>query len=115
MTTADAVRATALGLPEAAERETWGHPTFRIGEKMFMGMASDGTTVSVKASKEAQAACVGSDPETFFVPKYVGQHGWIGVVLERVDPEEMRELVVEAWLLTAPKRLTKDFDLRSAP
>jgi len=63
MITADAVREIALGLPGASERETWGHPTFRIGEKMFMCMASDGSTVSVKASKEAQAACVGSDPE----------------------------------------------------
>ena len=28
-------REIALGLPEVSERETWGHPTFRIGEKMF--------------------------------------------------------------------------------
>ena len=104
-------REIALGLPEVSERETWGHPTFRIGEKMFMSMAADGTTATVKATKEEQAACVGSDPDTFFVPKYVGQHGWIGIVLDRVDPEELRELVTDAWLLTAPKRLAKQLDV----
>jgi hypothetical protein len=110
VSSADDVRAIALGLPEAAERETWGHPTFRVKDKMFMSMAADGTTATVKAPKEAQAACVGSDPETFFVPQYVGQHGWIGIVLDRVDREELRELVTEAWLMTAPKRLTKGFE-----
>ena len=47
-----------------------------------------------------------SDPETFFRPDYVGVHGWIGVVTARVDPDEMRELITEAWRMTAPKRLT---------
>jgi hypothetical protein len=37
-------------------------------------------------------------------------HGWVGVDLRRVDGEELRELVTEAWLMTAPKRLTRDFD-----
>ena len=109
MTSADDLRAIVASLPEATERETWGHPTFRIGDKMFGSMAADGSTASFKAPVEAQAACVGSDPETFFVPKYVGKHGWIGIVLGRVDPEELREIATEAWLMTAPKRLTRDF------
>jgi hypothetical protein len=106
----DDARRLALGFPEAEERETWGHPTFRVRDKMFMAMDSDGTSVTVKASKEAQAALVGSEPETFSVPAYVGQHGWVGVRLDRVDPEEMAELIDEAWRGTAPKRLVKAFD-----
>ena len=35
-------------------------------------------------------------------------------MLERVDPEELRELVTEAWLLTAPRRLAKQLDLPEA-
>jgi hypothetical protein len=31
--------------------------------------------------------------------------------LRRVDPAEMRELVAEAWRMTAPKRLVKQFDV----
>lgn len=73
-------------------------------------MAADGRSVSIKATKEAQAALIGSDPEIFSMPAYVGVHGWVGVDLRRVDPDELRELVTEAWLMTAPKRLTRDFD-----
>ena len=36
-----------------------------------MGMDSEGTSVTVEAPKEAQAALVGSEPETFSVPKRV--------------------------------------------
>ena len=79
-------------------------------DKMFATLATDGSSASVKATKEAQAALVGSDPEVFSIPAYVGVHGWVGVRLARVDPEELRELVTEAWLMTAPKRLARQFE-----
>ena len=37
----DRLRAICLALPEAAERETWGHATFRVRDKIF-AMAGDG-------------------------------------------------------------------------
>jgi hypothetical protein len=105
--TGDDFRAIALSLPQAEERETWGHPTFRVRDKMFAAMASDGTSASLKATKEAQAALVGAEPEVFSIPAYVGHHGWVGVALAGVDLEELRELITEAWLMTAPKRLAR--------
>jgi len=110
--TGDQARALALSFPEAEERETWGHPTFRVRDRMFMTMDGEGAVATVKAPREAQAALVGSDPETFSVPAYVGQHGWVGVALDRVDAEEFAELVDEAWRMTAPKRLVKAYDER---
>jgi hypothetical protein len=106
----DDVRRIALSFPEAREQETWGHPTFRVRDKMFATMATDGTSASLKASREAQAALVGSEPETFSVAPYVGQHGWVTVDLRRVDPEEMAELLDEAWRATAPKRVVAAYD-----
>jgi hypothetical protein len=108
--TGDEARRLALSFPETEERETWGHPTFRVRAKMFAAMDSEGTSVTVKATREAQAALVGSEPETFSVPAYVGQHGWVSARLDRVDPEELAELVEEAWRLTAPKRVVRAFD-----
>jgi hypothetical protein len=108
--TGEEVRRVALSFPEAVEKETWGHPTFRVRDRMFAAMDEAGTSMSVKAAREAQAALVGSEPETFFVPSYVGQHGWVGVRLERVDPEEMGELIEDAWRATAPKRVVAAYD-----
>jgi hypothetical protein len=106
----DDVRRVALSFPEAVEQETWGHPTFRVRGKMFAAMSPEGDSASVKASREAQAALVGSEPETFSVARYVGQHGWVSVDLRRVDPEEMAELLEDGWRATAPKRVVAAFD-----
>src|ERR671916_510974 len=100
-------RELALSLPEAEEKETWGHPTFRVRDKMFASAAPDLSTGTVKSSLDEQRALTEMDPETFSVPKYVGKHGWIGIQLDRVDPGELRELVIEAWRMTAPKRVVK--------
>jgi hypothetical protein len=112
--TGDAFRRAALSFPEAVEKEPWGHPTFRVRDKMFASMSSEGESGTVKATREAQAALVGSEPETFSVPAYVGQHGWVGIRLERVDPEEALELLDEAWRMTAPKRVVAAYDARGS-
>ena len=58
MITADQLRQAALSLPEAEERETWGHPTFRVRAKLFATLADDGGQASVKATRQEQAALV---------------------------------------------------------
>jgi hypothetical protein len=108
--TGEEFRRAALSFPEAVEKETWGHPTFRVRDKMFATMSAEGDSASVKASREAQAALVGSEPETFSVPAYVGQHGWVAIRLDRVDADEAVELLDEAWRATAPKRVVAAYD-----
>ena len=110
MITADELRRVVLALPEAEERETWGHPTFRVRDRMFAAMSDDGQEATVKATRQEQAALVSAAPETFGIPAYVGRHGWVSIQLATVDPAEVRELIVEAWRQTAPKRLVAAYD-----
>ena len=106
------VRAICLALPEAEERPFGGHtaPAFRIRDKLFVMTSEDGasTTMTLKAPRGAQQILVASDPERFFVPKYVGSKGWVGVRLDlRAAPDwdELAEMIAESYCLTAPKRL----------
>jgi hypothetical protein len=77
---------------------------------MFAAMSDDGQEASVKATRQEQAALVSAAPETFGIPAYVGRHGWVSIQLATVDPAEVRELIVEAWRQTAPKRLVAAYD-----
>ncbi|HSD48385.1 MAG TPA: MmcQ/YjbR family DNA-binding protein [Actinomycetota bacterium] len=104
------VRRLALELPEAEERETWGTPTFRVHDRIFAMFAESEREVWVKSTHDEQRALIAMDPETFFHPAYVGPSGWVGVRFRTADRGELRELMVEAWRLTAPKRLVKAFD-----
>jgi hypothetical protein len=110
--TYDDARRIVAELPGASEVDVpeWGHPTFRVNNKMFASGAPDSPTMSMKATKEEQAELVAARPETFAVAPYVGRFGWIQVQLPRLDAEELRELLVEAWRQIAPRRLVRDFD-----
>ena len=52
---------------------------------------------------------VASDPDVVFMPHYVDRHGYVGIYLDRptVEWDEVDELVTEAYILVAPKRLSK--------
>lgn len=110
MITADEVRRVALSLPGAEEKEAWGHPTFRVRDKIFASLAADGSGGGVKTSLQEQSLLISSDRESFSVADYVGRFGWVSVKLATVDPEVVRSIIVEAWRRTAPKKLVKQYD-----
>jgi hypothetical protein len=115
MVTFDEFTAMGLALPQATERVTWGTSvTVRIGERMFAVGTPEAGSVSVKASREDQLELISAAPEVFSVAPYVGRFGWVRVDLARVDGEELRDLLTEAWRRTAPRRLVVEFDARPA-
>jgi predicted DNA-binding protein (MmcQ/YjbR family) len=106
-------RAICLDLPEATERETWGHPTFRVRDKIFAGFGTgdDGTTaMSMKAAPDEQESLLAVG-HPFFKPAYVGSRGWIGIVIDDdTDWDEVRELVLDSYRAIAPKTLVRRVD-----
>lgn len=104
----DQLREICLALPEATEKEAWGDPTFRVKDKIFaMKKRGDGrVSVWFKAPAGSQQVLVGSDPERFFRPPYVGHKGWVGMRLDRrPDWNEVDLLIRRSYRLTAPKKL----------
>lgn len=105
----------ALALPEAEAEQAGSlheHTSFRIRGKPFahyvVNEHNDGRiALCCKAAPDAQSALVASDPARFFVPKYVGPKGWIGLDLDagEIDWDEVAGLLKESYRLIAPKRL----------
>lgn len=112
------LRAIALALPEAVERESHGEPAWFVQGKRMFAMLSDHhhddrLAVWVAAPPGAQEALVDEDPERFFRPPYVGHRGWVGVYLdlaEPVDDEMLAELITDAYRMAAPRRLVQALD-----
>ena len=111
---ASTVRRFALSLPQAEERETWETATFRVRDRIFLMFSERERHAWIKSVHDEQRALVAMDPEAWFAPPYVGPSGWVGAVLAKADGDEVRELIVEAWRLTAPKRLVAEFDREEA-
>ena len=109
----DRVRTICLAFPEATEGGGVGNPSFRVRDKIFaMQHGMDGRrSVWCKAPPGAQQVLVGSDPQRFFRPPYVGHHGWIGFWLDAdQDWDEIGDLIEDSYRMTAPKRLSRLLD-----
>jgi predicted DNA-binding protein (MmcQ/YjbR family) len=121
--TFDDVRRICLGLPEAEEVfvDAWGHPTFRVRNKMFASMGGEESerSCTFKTEPEEREA-LDAQGEPWFVPAYVGRYGWRGLHLHHpgaamVSLDELTELLTTSWRLTAPKRLVRSFDEGRTP
>ncbi|HEV2582873.1 MAG TPA: MmcQ/YjbR family DNA-binding protein [Ktedonobacteraceae bacterium] len=107
------LREICLALPESSEQGGVGNPSFKVRDKIFaMRHGFDGRmSMWCKAPPGAQEVLVGSNPARFFVPPYVGHHGWIGLWLDgEIDWDEVADLVRESYRMTAPKRLLAMLD-----
>jgi|KBSMisStandDraft_5_1062788.scaffolds.fasta_scaffold1413730_1 predicted DNA-binding protein (MmcQ/YjbR family) len=107
------LRAICLALPEASEEGGVGNPSFKVRGKIFaMRHPQEGRmSVWFKAPPGAQGALIHTSPRVFFVPPYVGQHGWVGAWLDiALDWEQLAELIEESYRMTAPKRLVALLD-----
>lgn len=85
------VRAICAGLPGAVERQSHGTPAWFARGKQFAhywdNHHDDGRrALWCAAPLGMQEALTEANPDRFFVPPYVGHHGWLGVRLDR-DPD----------------------------
>ena len=95
-----------------------GHNKYSVGTKPFayylVDHHGDGrVAVTCKAAPGLQDALIHADPSRFFVPAYSGANGWIGIDLDGpIDWQQVEDLLRDAYLLQAPKRLAAELRQR---
>ena len=130
MATWDDVRRIALALPETSEKTSWGHAHWRVKDKLFVwerplrksdlkALGDDAPTGPILGVRVehlgAKEALLADDPAVFFTTPHFDGYPAVLVLLEEVALDELEELIVEAWLFRAPKRLAKAYLDASAP
>jgi hypothetical protein len=124
MATWDDVSRIALGLPETSEDESRGLRHWNVRGKGFVwerplrtsdlkALGDDapdgpilGTRVEHLVAKEALLA----DPSAvFFTTPHFDGYPAVLVLLEEIDLQGLDEVIVEAWLCRAPKRLANEY------
>jgi len=104
--TADDVRRVGLALPRAYERQIGGRWKLKVGQIVFCAFSRDETAMGFGFPKAERDGLVESDPETFFLPPPGDlRYQWVCARLDRLDGEEMRELVADAWRMCTPAML----------
>ena len=106
MVTADDVRAVGLALPRAYERMINRRWKLKVGQIVFTAFSRDEADMGFGFPKAERDGLVDSDPETFFLPGTSDlRYQWVCAHLPRLDEQEMRELVTDAWRMCTPKML----------
>src|SRR4051812_29433063 len=120
----DDVDRLALALPGAATGTTRGNRTWTVDGKLFVwerplrrtdlaalgDAAPDGPILGARVEHlVAKEALLADDPAVYFTTPHFDGYPAILVRLERIAVEDLEELLAEAWLARAPKRLAKAF------
>ena len=124
MSTWDDVRRIALALPEATEVESRGLRQWRVKDKLFVwerplrgpdlaalgDAAPDGPILGARVEHlVAKEALLADNPDIFFTTPHFDGYPAVLVRLDVIGREDLDEVIVEAWLCRAPKRLAQAF------
>lgn len=124
MATWEDVRGIALALPETSERVSrdlcqwrvkdkafvWERPLRRADLKALGDDAPDGPILGARVEHVgAKEAWLADDPGVFFTTPHFDGFPAILVRLDRIGPQDLDEVIVEAWLARAPKRLANSY------
>lgn len=120
----DDVRRIALALPETREDLRRGLMFWVVKDKLFvwerplrqsdlraLGEAAPGGPILGARVEHlvAKDALIADDPDVYFTTPHFDGYPAVLVLLEKIAPEELKELIVEAWLTRAPKRAAKAY------
>ena len=112
MVTVEQVRAVALPLPRTTEHLIHDRVKFRVGKIVYVAFSRDETVMGFAFPREERAALVASDPDTFRLPSTADlRFNWVQADLAALDSGGARELVVDAWRLVVPKKLSRAYDV----
>ena len=110
MITVDQVRRFAMTLPRTTEALVRGRVKFRVGQIVYVAFSRDERVMGFGFPKEQRDWLVGGDPHKFMLPDSGDlRYHWVLVRLDAIDEKEMRELVLDAWRMCVPKRVSAEY------
>lgn len=89
-----------------------GRLKFRVGQIVYVAFSLDETMMGFAFPKDEREALVASEPDKFVMPIASDlRFHWVESNLAALDPTEARELVVDAWRMVVPQKLSRAYDL----
>ena len=110
MVTIEDVRRLASTLPRSYEALVRDRVKFRVGRLVYLAFSHDETMMGFAFPKEERELLVESEPDKFLLPKQRDmRYHWVVVRLEKIDQDEMREIVLQAWRMVVPKKVVREY------
>ena len=106
------VRPLGAELERSYEVYVRGRLKFRVQQLVYVAFSLDERVMGFAFPKEERAALVASEPHKFQLPSESDlRFNWVHADLAALDRAEARELVVDAWRMVVPRKLSRAYDL----
>jgi hypothetical protein len=120
----DDVSRLALAMPEAIEQDMRGNRAWKVKDKLFVwerplrksdlaalgDAAPTGPILGARVEHlGAKEALIQSEPEIFFTAPHFEGYPAVLIKLPDIPLDELEEVIAEAWLARAPKRLAQTY------
>jgi hypothetical protein len=126
MATWDDVRELALALPGVEEATSRGTAVWRVGklvvwdrpmrardrEELGAGLPEGPILGAAVADEGEKRALIAAEPEYFFTVHHFDGYPAVLVRLDVIPRDRLAEVITDAWLAVAPKKLVAEFESR---
>jgi hypothetical protein len=99
------VRQLALTLPSVEESTSYGTPAFKVKGKMIARFHQDGESVVIPVEFVDREILMAEQPGTFYITDHYLNYPLMLVRLAAVRPDQLPDLLRQAWRRAAPKSL----------
>jgi hypothetical protein len=110
MVTVDDIRGIVADLPRAYEAVVNDRVKFRVGRIVFAALSRDEALLGFGFPRDERADLVAGDPDRFLMPLPSDErYQWVRARMAALDPELLRELITDAWVMCVPKRVAAEY------
>lgn len=102
------IRKTVMPLPGLEEKPCYSTPGFYAGKNLFSRLREDGETLVVYNIDRDK--WIDADPTTFYVTDHYLNTNYMLVDLKVVKPNDLAELLINAWRSRAGKKLLDEYN-----
>jgi len=92
-------------LPEIEDTTSYGTPALKVRGKFMARLRDEGAVLVVRCDLDEKPFLLEANPSTLFTTPHYDGYGAVLVRLDAVRRDELRELLIDAWLVAAPKTL----------
>jgi hypothetical protein len=100
----------STGLPQVVLKEDVNWTNITFNGRGFAWVNHSENRAMIKARHDERAALLATAPAVYEAGWATNSTAWVAVRLEHADPDEVWELLEEAWRMTATKRAIRAYE-----
>ena len=105
------IQTLARNLPRSYEVWVYGGLKYRVGQIVYLAFSRDQTTLGFAFPRDWRPVLVDAEPDKFLLPRPSDMRfNWLVARVAAVDDAEMRDLVLDAWRMVVPKKVSAAYD-----